>query len=127
MGALSRALKLRPTSGAAATTLCTRARSACGGCKQQLLQQPRPQPFPLRLSRVLHVPAGPDDAGVCVHVSAAARVRVRCSEVARLAVGLASNTSGDQGAGQLCGWAACIMEHVYVRLCHQVEVRQRAA
>ena len=95
--------------------------------QQQQLQRPRPKPFPLRLTRVLHVPAGADDAGVCVHVSAAARVRVRCSEVARLAVGLASNTSGDQGAGQLCGWAACIMEHVYGRICHQVEVRQRAA
>ena len=92
------------------------------------LQQQRPQPSPLRLTRALYAaPAGAEGAGVCMHVTAAVRLHVRCSQVARVAVGLAAMVSIDQGAGQLRGWAACIAEHVYGCYCRRVEVRQRAA
>lgn len=91
-----------------------------------LQQQMHPgEPFPLCLTRALSAAAAAaDDACVCAHVSAAARVRVRCGEITRVAVGLATNSEVDQGAVQLCKWAACIATHVYGAHCRQVEVLQ---
>jgi len=95
---------------------------------QQLQQRLPPQPFPLRLTRALYTaPEAAGGAGECVYVSTAVRVHVRCSEVARVAAGLAAIAHVDQGAAHLCGWAACIVEYVYGRYCSRVEVRQRAA
>ena len=91
-----------------------------------LQQQMHPgEPFPLCLTRALSAAAAAaDDACVCAHVSAAARVRVRGSEIARVAVGLATIAEADQGAMQLCKWAACIATYVYGAHCRQVEVLQ---
>jgi hypothetical protein len=85
--------------------------------------------FPLRLTRQLY--DAPPDAErwnrpyMIVDVTAATRLRVRCNEVAHLAVGLAAFSEVDQR--QLRHWAECIAEHVYGRRFRQVEVRQRAA
>jgi hypothetical protein len=94
--------------------------------RRQLQQRP-PQQSPLRPTRVLHAaPGDVDNASSSVDVTAAVSVRVRCSEVARVAARLAAVVGADQGAGQLCGWAECIVEHVFGRHCRQVEVRRRA-
>ncbi len=87
------------------------------------------QRFPLRLTRELY--DAPADAErwnrpyMIVDVTAATRLRVRCNEVARLAVGLAAIS--EVGQRQLRHWAECIAEHVYGCRFRQVEVRQRAA
>jgi hypothetical protein len=96
---------------------------------QQLQLPPPPKPSPLcRLRAPYAAPAASDDASVRVYVSAAARVCLRCSEVARVAVGLATMAEADhQGAVQLCRWAACIIEYVCGCRCRQVEVWLRAA
>jgi len=97
------------------------------------LLRPRPkdeeaeQRFPLRLTRQLYdaPPDAEDRPYMIVDVTARTRLRVRCNEVAHLAVGLASISEVDQR--QLRHWAECIAEHVYGRRFRQVEVRQRAA
>ena len=96
---------------------------------QQLQLPPPPKPSPLCRLRAPHAaPAASDDASARVYVSAAARVCLRCSEVTRVAVCLAAMAEADhQGAVQLCGWAACIIEYVCGCRCRQVEVRLRAA
>ena len=103
---------------------------AFGKRRLQLNMQPQPQPFPMCLTRALYaarVGVGVGGAHACVEVTAAVRVRVRCSEVARVAVRLAAIAGADQGTGQQCQWAACIVEHVYGGHCRQVQVRHRAA
>ena len=96
---------------------------------QQLLLPPPPKPSPLCRVRALYAaPAAADDASSRVYLSAAARVCIRCSEVALLAVGLATIAEAHhQDVVQLCGWAACIIDYVCGCRCRQVQVRQRAA
>ena len=93
------------------------------------LRRPQPQLLPMRLPRALygvHANAGELDAchSACLDVSAAELVRVRCNEVARVAVALASIAGADQSVRQLLVWAACIAERVYGGYYRQVEVRQ---
>ena len=103
------------------------ARLYCKRCLRRQLQQRPPQPSPLRPTRVLYAAtAGVGDTSSCVDVTAAVSVRVRCNEVARVAARLAAVAWVDLGAGQLCDWAECIVEHVFGRHCRQVEVRRRA-
>jgi hypothetical protein len=103
---------------------------AFGKRRLQLNMQPQPQPFPMCLTRALYaarVGVGVGGAHACVEVTAAVRLHVRCSEVACAAVRLAEIAGADQGAGQQCQWAACIVEHVFRGHCRRVQVRQRAA
>ena len=84
-----------------------------------LLQRPGPQPFPLRLKRVLYA-AG---SRACVDVSTAVRMRVSCGLVVRIAVGL-DTVAGQQRqpARQPHDCAARVVEYVYGSCCRQVKV-----
>jgi hypothetical protein len=95
---------------------------------RQPLQARWSQPASMNLARALyagHVSAS--DTCAFVEVAAAVRVRVRCNDFARVAVGLATIAEVNQVARQRWGWAACIAEYVYGCLCRRVEVQQRAA
>ena len=90
---------------------------------QQLQQRLPPQPFPLRLTRALHAaPEAAGGAGACVYVTAAVRVRVRCSEVARFASNLATNCKLHQRARDRCRWGESIIARVHSGHCKAVQV-----
>ena len=92
--------------------------------RQQLQQWLPPQPSPLRLTRVLHAaPEGAGGTGACVDVTAAVRVRVRCSEVARFASDLATNCKSHQRARDRCRWGESIITRVHSGYCSRVQVR----
>ena len=92
------------------------------------LRRPQPQLLPMRLPRALyevHANAGELDAchSACLDVSAAELVRVRCNEVARVALGLATNCKFFQHVGYRCHLAECIIKRVCDGYCKEVQVR----
>ncbi len=98
--------------------------------KQQLRQRqqrPQPQPFPLRLTRALYAaPEGAGDARACVRVTAAARARVRCNDIARVAMGLFTKCQYDPGERDRCRWGESIIARVHNGYCKAVQVRHCA-
>ena len=86
---------------------------------------------PAVLTRKMYAaPEGADGAhlfrsGECVDVTAAARVRVRSSEVAYLAICLATTSEFFQHVRHPKSWAEAIISRVYGGYCKRVQVRHR--
>jgi len=89
---------------------------------RQLKTEGRAAQRPLRL---LHdASTGKGKGGACMRAAAAARVRVRCSEVAFLSVRFATCAEVRQVAGSKPRmWTASIVERVFSGYCKRVQVR----
>jgi hypothetical protein len=78
-----------------------------------LRQRLQPQLLPSRLT-----------AKACASVTAAARLRVRCNDLARLSLGLATNSKFLQSARDRYRLGEVIIKRVYSGYCNRVQVQQ---